>query len=73
LPDERTSLYVKLPPYRKYDDGSTGTIETFGRGRFRVPIELNKRQRGIYTLVVWLSKSHSEQPFPATHVCIRAE
>jgi uncharacterized protein YkwD len=73
LPDERTSLYVKLPPYRKYDDGTSGTIETLGRGRFRVPIELSKRQPGIYTLVVWISRSQSEQPFPATHVCLRAE
>jgi uncharacterized protein YkwD len=73
LPEDRTSLYLKLPALKTYDDGTTGTIETFSRGRFRVPIELNKRQPGIYTLVVWISRSRSEQPFPATHVCIRAE
>jgi len=73
LPDDRTSLYVKLPTFKTYDDGTTGTIELLSGGRFRVPIELSKRQPGIYTLVVWISRSQSEQPFPATHVCIRAE
>lgn len=73
LPEDPTSLYVKLPANKVYDDGTTGTIEIPRPGSFRVPIELSRKQRGIYTLVVWISRNESSKLFPATHVCIRAE
>lgn len=73
LPDNPTTLYVKLPANKIYDDGTTGTVEIPRPGSFRVPIELSRKQRGIYTLVVWISRSENSTPFPATHVCVRAE
>lgn len=73
LPENPTTLYVKLPANKLYDDGTTGTIEIPRRGSFRVPIELSRKQPGIYTLVVWISRSESSTLFPATHVCVRAE
>ena len=73
LPLDRTTFYKKLPAYKKYDDGSTGSVETLGRGRFSVPIELSHKQPGIYTLVVWISRSGAEHAFPATEICVRSE
>lgn len=73
LPDERDSLLPKLPEDRIYEDGSKGSIELHGRGRFRVPIKLTRKQAGIYTIVVWIARLQMEEPFPATQVCVRAE
>lgn len=73
LPDNPTSLYMKLPANKMYDDGTTGTIELVRPGSFRVPIELSRKEPGIYTLVVWLARSETAKMFPATHVCVRAE
>jgi hypothetical protein len=73
LPDERESLRPKLGPTYFYEDGSKGSIELQGRGRFRVPILLSRKEPGIYTAVVWMARSAKEEPFPATQVCVRAE
>jgi len=73
LPENPTSLYIKLPPSKSYDDGTSGSIEIPRPGSFRVPIELSRKERGIYTLVVWISRSENSRLFPATHVCVRAE
>jgi uncharacterized protein YkwD len=73
LPQDRTTFYKKLPGHQTYEDGSTGNIEIPSRGRFSVPIELNHKQPGIYTLVVWILRSAAEHPFPATEICVRAE
>jgi Cysteine-rich secretory protein family len=73
MPQDRTTFYKKLPLQKTYDDGSTGSIEFPSRGRFSVPIELSHKQPGIYTLVVWISRSETEHPFPATQICVRAE
>lgn len=73
LPENPENLAPKLPPNTFYDDGTAGTIEFPARGHFRVPIELSKKQPGIYTLVVWIQRSEKSEAFPATHVCIRAE
>jgi hypothetical protein len=73
MPQDRTTLYKKLAGHKTYDDGSTGTIEFPSHGRFSVPIELSHKQPGIYTLVVWISRSETEHPFPATQICVRAE
>lgn len=73
LPENPTTLYVKLPANKLYDDGTTGTIDIPRPGSFRVPIELSRKQPGVYTLVVWISRNQSSNPFPATHVCVRAE
>ena len=73
MPPDRTTFYKKLPGHKTYDDGSTGSIEIPSRGRFSVPVELSHKQPGIYTLVVWISRSESERPFPATQICVRAE
>ncbi|HEX3228229.1 MAG TPA: CAP domain-containing protein [Pyrinomonadaceae bacterium] len=74
LPENPTaSLYLKLPPNKMYDDGTSGTIEIVRPGAFRAPIELSRKEPGIYTLVVWLARSETAKLFPATHVCVRAE
>jgi uncharacterized protein YkwD len=73
LPEERDSLLPKLPENTFYEDGSKGSIEIASRGRFRVPITLTRKQPGIYTIVAWIQRNESEQPFPATQVCLRAE
>lgn len=73
LPENPVSLYPKLPGTKTYDNGTPGEIQLLGRGRFRAPVELSRKAPGIYTLVVWISRSENEPPFPATQVCIRAE
>jgi hypothetical protein len=73
LPPDRTTFYKKLPQHKTYDDGSTGSIEVLSHGRFSVPVELSHKQPGIYTLVVWISRSETERKFPATEICVRAE
>jgi len=73
LPDERESYVPKLPPNYIYRDGSKGSIELQGGGRFRVPIRLSRKEPGIYTAVGWVARSAKETAFPATQVCVRAE
>jgi uncharacterized protein YkwD len=73
LPENPTSLYIKLPANKMYDDGTSGTIEIVRPGVFRAPIELSRKEPGIYTLVVWLARSETAKLFPATHVCVRVE
>jgi uncharacterized protein YkwD len=71
LPDDRDTLMPKLPLNKYYEDGSTGTIQFYGRGRFRVPITVGRRS-GIYTMVTWIQRPKSDA-FPATQVCVRVE
>ena len=73
MPDERNTLRPRLAEDRDYIDGSKGSIEFYGRGRFRVPIKLSNKTPGIYTIVVWIQKFGLTTPFPATQVCVRAE
>lgn len=73
LPENPTSLYMKLPANKVYDDGTSGTIEIVRPGTFRAPIELSRKEPGIYTIVVWVARSETSKMFPATHVCVRAE
>ena len=72
LPEERETLHPKLGPDLNYEDGSKGSIEMLGRGRFQAPIVLTRKQPGIYTIVVWIQRLQSDTPFPATQVCLRA-
>lgn len=73
LPDERESLLPKLGSTYFYKDGSKGSIELQGHGRFQVPLRLSRKEPGIYTAVVWIARSAKDEPFPATQVCVRAE
>ena len=73
LPHERESLLPKLGPSYFYKDGSKGSIELKGGGRFQAPFRLSRKEPGIYTAVVWVGLSAKDEPFPATQVCIRAE
>ena len=72
LPDERQTLFPKLTGNTIYEDGSKGSIE-IQDGKFSVPIFLYRKEPGIYTVVVWLQKSGTDNPFPATQICVRAE
>jgi len=73
LPENPISLYPKLPANRVYEDGSSGDIEFPSPGSFRAPIELSRKQPGVYTIAVWIQLGENAEPFQATHVCVRAE
>lgn len=73
LPDDRKTLQLKLPDGTFYDDGSRGSIELHGGGKFRVPIFAEKKAAGIYTILVWIQNRQVGDPFPVTQVCVRAE
>lgn len=72
LPMESKVLRPRLPMPYTYVDRSSGDVEVWSDGRFRVPVSLFKREPGIYTIVAWIRKSESEKAFPATEVCIEA-
>jgi len=73
LPENPVSLYPKLPANRVYEDGSAGEIEFPSPGSFRAPIDLSRKQPGVYTIVVWIQRGENAEPFQVTHVCVRAE
>jgi Cysteine-rich secretory protein family len=70
LPDDCLTLWPKTPKGTFYEDGTTGDYEWSRDGTFRVPVKLTKDKPGIYTIVFWLRTKPSEDPFPATGVCI---
>ena len=73
LPDEFESLRPKLGKRWHYEDGSKGVIDVKKDGRFQVPVKLFKSTPGIYTIVCWVKTRASEQPFPATEICIETD
>ena len=73
LPDDRETLQLRLPENNFYEDGSRGSIELHGGGKFRAPIYAAKRLPGIYTIMLWIQKWQVGDPFPVTQVCVRAE
>lgn len=72
LPDDRETLQLKLPENHIYEDGTRGSIELPGGGKFRAPIYAARRDPGIYTIVLWIQKEKVGDPFPVTQVCVRA-
>lgn len=70
MPNEKESLWPKLPRGKIYEDGSRGSIDVMKKGEFRVLIEILK-QPGIYTIVVWLNKPPDGAPFAVTQACVR--
>jgi hypothetical protein len=72
LPETHEELWPRLSYGNVYEDGTKGTIEINSRGEFRTPVTLFKKP-GINTIVVWIQRAKSEEPFPATQVCIRCE
>jgi uncharacterized protein YkwD len=72
LPKDRETLYPKLADGFHYDDGSKGSIELQTGGTFRVPVLLNRKRSGIYTIVIWIQRGDAN-PFEAAEICIRAE
>lgn len=73
LPDESRILPPKLPRPFVYKDGKKGVVEVALDGSFTAPVTLFKNEPGIYTIVTWIRRELADPPFPATHVCIRAE
>ena len=66
-------LRPKVPPPYMYADREPGVVDMSLAGRFTAPINLYRREPGIYTIVAWLRRSEgSQKPFPATEVCIEA-
>jgi len=72
LPDESRTLRPKVPPPFMYADRQPGVVEMSLAGRFTTPINLYRKEPGIYTIVSYLRRSGSAKAFPATEVCIEA-
>ena len=70
LPDTFTDLWPRLEGKDVYSDGTKGTIETNLRGIFKTPLRLFN-QPGINTIVVWITRTKEDLPFPITQICIR--
>jgi uncharacterized protein YkwD len=73
LPGESIMLLPKLTPPLAYKDRTVGVVDVFPDGRLTVPIKLFKNTPGIYTIAVWIKRRGSNEAFPATEVCVRAE
>ena len=72
LPDEYGVLKPKAPAGTSYTDGSLGDFD-WGGGRFRVAANFFRSAPGIYTIVFWISRHSTENPFPAAEICVRVE
>jgi hypothetical protein len=72
LPRDFETILPRLPPPYFYADGSTGSIELRGSGRFQTRVNLS-RKPGINTIVVWLKSGPNGTGFPATEICVRVE
>jgi uncharacterized protein YkwD len=73
MPDDFTILRPKLSAGTLYADEIEGTIKVNPDGRFDIPVKLNRREAGIYTVVIWVSKRSSGERFPVTNACIQVE
>lgn len=73
LPDEYRTLRPRPSDGMIYVDRSFGLVELNSGGRFRVPVKLFKDRPGIYTIVLWIKRRPSENPFPATEICVETE
>jgi uncharacterized protein YkwD len=73
FPEEERELRPHLDDGSTYSDRTKGEIKLGGNGRFLTQIEFWKPDPGVYTVVVYLTKSRIKNPFPATNVCLRVE
>jgi uncharacterized protein YkwD len=73
LPNEYRTLRPRLSEGMIYVDRSFGLVELNSGGRFRVPVKLFKDSPGVYTIVLWVKRRPSENPFPATEICVETE
>ncbi len=72
LPDENILLRPKAPDGTFYTDGSRGDFECRD-GRFRVPVRFFHREPGVYTILFWIRRVPTDNPFPAAQVCLRVD
>jgi uncharacterized protein YkwD len=72
LPDSYTDLWPRLNGNEMYSDGTKGAIETNSRGNFKTPLRLFN-QPGLNTIVIWITRTKDDEPFPITQICIRCE
>jgi hypothetical protein len=73
LPAESTIVRPKLSDGTLYGDGRTGEIDILPGGGFRVPVRLNRKAPGVYTVVIWISQRGVKEPFQVTNACVQAE
>jgi len=71
LPDTHAEYLPRLKPGYHYEDGTKGSVDING-ATFRATFSLFK-DPGVNTIVVWIARSETEEPFPVTQVCIRCE
>jgi uncharacterized protein YkwD len=72
LPDDFVTLRPVLPRGIQYADGTRGVVDTSSNGRFEFSVRLNKKEPGIYTVVVWIGSKKSGVRFQATNACIQS-
>ncbi len=73
VPADCKVLRPRVPPPFTYSDGARGVIDAFPNGSISFPIKLFKPAPGIYTVVMWIKHERSDNAFPASEVCIKAE
>ena len=66
LPRHRRSLFKVLPPRARYPDGSRGDVLVTDNGSFTCRIPFFAKRPGVYTIVVWVTKSGAPAPIQAT-------
>ncbi len=73
LPRDCAVLQKRVPPPFTYSDPNRGVIDILPSGSFSFPVKLFRHEPGIYTVIVWIKRERTDNAFPASEVCIRAE
>lgn len=67
LPDEeRSERPSLLGTFRRYTDGTLGTVEMGAGGWFQVPLVFWKQRPGVYTIAVWIRREKEAAFIAAT-------
>jgi hypothetical protein len=67
LPDEERIERPSLAgTFRRYTDGTLGTVEMGAGGAFQVPLVFWKQQPGVYTVAVWVRREKAPALIAAT-------
>ena len=70
FPQAYRTLRPRAPKGMVYVDGSFGDFEVKPGGRFRVAVQLDKREPGIYTIIFFISRPGDAQSIPGAQVCV---
>ena len=70
FPDAYRTLRPRAPAGKIYVDGTVGDFELKPNGKFRVAVQLDKREPGIYTLIFFISRGRDERSVAGAQVCV---